>query len=48
MVVATDNGSDADFNSEEGEELEIVHEDRREQHEREAGRPDLERRLSRE
>lgn len=46
--MATDNGSDADFNSEEGEELEVVHQDRREQNQREAVRPDLERRLSRE
>ena len=48
LVVATDNASDADFNSEDGEELEVVNDTRREQHERDAQRPDVERRLSRE
>lgn len=48
VVVATDNASEADFNSEDGEELEVVNDSTREQHEREAQRPDVERRISRE
>lgn len=53
-MVATDGASDAGFDSDEGEELGEVDDDTRSQLGREAdrsrssGRPDLERRLSRE